>query len=296
MEQQEKALKLKYEENYYIIQANELIRSKQDELTLLEAKLIRLAIAQIIETDTEFKTYTCNVVDLARYLGIDKSNIYKEIDELTTSIMRKVIKIKSKDIDTKKKNPWKKFHWVSRAEYKDGVITIRLADDLTPYLLGLTELFTRYNYSEVVNLPTVYSIRLFELLVSFQNMPFRNYGEKRLAGQALGKNEVGFSIDYLREYFNCEDKYPNTGDFIRFVIEPAIKAIQKKTILKVEYRKIKQGRNINFIVFNLNDYPITPEGEAMRKRVEAFFQRRLEEETGINPNQYSFWGEDSTDY
>lgn len=78
-ENKEQAVAIRYSKEYSIVQANELVRSKQDELSLLEAKLIRLAIAQVLQEDTDFKTYTCNVVDLARFLGISKDNIYRDI-------------------------------------------------------------------------------------------------------------------------------------------------------------------------------------------------------------------------
>ena len=78
----ENAIAIKYNKDFYVIQANELVRSKQDDLTLLEAKLIRLAITQVLENDTDLKTYTCNVVDLANFLGIAKDNIYRDIKEL----------------------------------------------------------------------------------------------------------------------------------------------------------------------------------------------------------------------
>lgn len=275
--EQEKALALKYKEDYYVIQANELIRSKQDELSLMEAKLIRLAIAQILESDTDFKTYTCSVVDLAGYLDIPKGNIYREIDTLTTSILRKVIVLRSKEVDAKGKHPWKKFHWVSKAQYENGKITIRLSDEMTPYLLGLNELFTRYNYCEIVNLPTVYAIRLFELLASYQNMTFHKYLEKNYTGVSLEKNEIGFSIDYLRDYFNCEDKYPNTGDFVKRVIDAGVKAIRNKTIMMVSYRTVKKGRSITDIIFKLNDWgelpPPTPE---MQRALDFIEQRKRE--------------------
>ena len=61
------AIAIKYSRDFAVIQANELVRSKQDDLTLLEAKLIRLAITQVLRDDTDLKTYSCNVVDLANF-------------------------------------------------------------------------------------------------------------------------------------------------------------------------------------------------------------------------------------
>lgn len=197
--------------------------------------------------------------------------------------MRKVITIKSKETDKRGRYSWKKFHWVSMAKYNNGEITIKLSDEMTPYLLGLNELFTRYNYSDIVSLPTVYSIRLFELLVSYQNMTFNKYPKKNYTGEELVKNEIAFSIDYLRDYFNCKSKYSNTGDFIRRVIEPAVKAIKEKTVMRIEYRKIKKGKSITDIVFKLNDWgDTTPTPETIKAR-EAI--ARIERETKTR------WGE-----
>ena len=90
------ALAIKYNREYLVVQANELVRSKQDDLTLLEAKLVRLAISQVLENDTDFRTYSCNVVDLAKFLGISKDNIYRDIQDLSVNIMKKSIFIKEK--------------------------------------------------------------------------------------------------------------------------------------------------------------------------------------------------------
>ena len=93
----ETAISIKYNKDFSVIQANELVRSKQDELTLLEAKIVRLAITQIVREDNQLNTYTCNVVDLARFLGISKDNIYRDIQDLSVNIMKKSIFIKEKE-------------------------------------------------------------------------------------------------------------------------------------------------------------------------------------------------------
>ena len=74
-EDKENAIAIKYNKDFYVIQANELVRSKQDDLTLLEAKLIRLAITQVLRDDTDLKTYSCNVVDLANFLNTQKTKV-----------------------------------------------------------------------------------------------------------------------------------------------------------------------------------------------------------------------------
>ena len=224
----ENASAIKYNKDFYVIQANELVRSKQDDLTLLEAKLIRLAITQVLRDDTDLKTYSCNVVDLANFLGIDNHNIYRDIQELSKSLMKKSIFIKDKTQPKRKgKENYRIFHWIDYVDYTDGVITFKLSDSLKPYLIGLEQLFTLYGYDAVIGLPTNYSIRLYELIASYQNMTVRLMPDTNYTDIPIEKNEFIFTIDWLRDYFNCNDKYPNTGDFVKRVIDGAVKAIVK---------------------------------------------------------------------
>jgi len=250
----ENALPIKYNKNYNVIQANELVRSKQDELTLLEAKLVRLAIAQVLKEDTDLKTYTCNITKLSEFLGISSQNIYRDIQEMSVSLIKKAIFIKSKESKQGKQN-FKIFHWVDYVEYKDGEITFKLSEHLKPYLIGLNELFTSYGYEEILRLPTNYAIRMYELLYSYSNMAFYDgYHEKVFENVKLEQDEILFTIDFLREYFNCVDKYPNTGDFIKRVIKSAIQDINQYTVYPCEYRAIKEHKKITKIVFKIGDY------------------------------------------
>ncbi len=251
----ETAIAIKYNKDFYVIQANELVRSKQDDLSLLEAKLIRLAITQVLREDTDLKTYSCNVVDLAKFLGISKDNIYRDIQDLSKNLMKKSIFIKDKTQPKKKgKENYKIFHWIDYVEYIDGVITFRLSESLKPYLIGLEQLFTLYGYEAIIDLPTNYSIRLYELIASYQNMSVRLMPDTNYTDIPIEKNEFIFSIDWLRDYFNCNDKYPNTSDFIKRVVDSAVNAIVKNTLMRVSYRVVKKGRSITHIVFKLNEW------------------------------------------
>lgn len=248
----DKIIDIYYNGDLKVVQANELVRSRQEDLTILEAKLIRLAISQVLKNDVDLKTYTCNVKDLAKFLKISKDNIYRDIQDLSKSIMKKSIFIKDKN---DKKGNYKIFHWIDYIEYKDGVITFKLSDSLKPYLLGLQEIFTLYEYDNIISLPTNNAIRLYELLASYQRISFKK--ETLIATpltEGLKKNEFRFTIEYLRDYFNCMDKYPHTSDFIKRVIEPSVRAIKKNTFMFPEYRVEKEKTSIKAIVFTLFSY------------------------------------------
>lgn len=248
----EKTVDIYYKNDLPIVQANELVRSRQEDLTILEAKIIRLAIAQVLKDDTDLKTYTCNVVDLAKFLKISQDNIYRDIQDLSKSIMKKSIFIKDKN---SKKGGYKIFHWIDYIEYKEGVITFKLSESLKPYLLGLQELFTLYEYDNIISLPTNNAIRLYELLASYERIRFtKGTMIETPITKGLKRNEFRFTIDWLRDYFNCNNKYPHTSDFIKRIIEPSVRAIRKNTLMRPEYKFEKEKTSIKAIIFTLNDF------------------------------------------
>lgn len=242
-----------YNSEYLVVQANELIRAKQDDLSLLEAKLVRFAISQILQGDTDFKTFSIEISKLAKFLKMPKGNIYREITDLTRSLMKKVITIERESRD-KSKPDYIMFHWVDTAEYENGTLTLRLSNSLKPYLLGLNELFAQYPYSEVLELPTYYSMRLFELLTSYQNVRFRSGSAAARSHRQppAAADEIVFTIEQMRKYFQCEDKYERQRDFITRVIESSVKAINDKTILRIRYRFVRNTQGaITHIVFKI---------------------------------------------
>lgn len=236
---------MKYRLDRLVTQANDLIRSNQPPLSVLEAKLVRLAIAQIFQGDKELHTYRCKIVDLADFLGLPKGNIYRSIDEITTMLMQKVIILRKPD------GNYKKLHWVDRIEYENGTLEIKLSEDLKPYLIEFNELFTRYGYEIVAELPTNNAIRLFEILSSWEAALIQKNYINPYPEIELKKNEIIFGIDDLRTYFDCMDKYANTGDFLKRIIAPALKAIteSKTCFMKLNCRKIRRKNAITHVVF-----------------------------------------------
>lgn len=253
-------LDMKYRNDALVVQANELIRSTQDDLSLLEAKLIRLAISQIVATDTDIRTYTCDVSQLARYLGMT-NNIYREVGLLGKSIIKKSIYLIDKSKPPKRTGEWnyKIFNWVDYFEYNSGKITIRLNDQLKPYLIGLDALFTKYGYDSILKLPTSNSIRLYELLLSYESV-VNIYSPSFIPSTIFpeverSKNELIFSIGYLKKYFDCIGKYDRDRDFIKRVIDSSVKAINSSSpTYRVSYRTAKQGRKIGYVLFKINEW------------------------------------------
>ena len=102
---------MKYNPEHYTVAANDIIRGKQS-MTLQTARLIRLLITQVVKEDKDLKTYSCRISDLADFLNIPSSNLYRDIQSICESAMKSVVYIGTGN----PKHPWKMFHWVSTAE------------------------------------------------------------------------------------------------------------------------------------------------------------------------------------
>lgn len=223
----------------YVVQSNDLINSKQA-LKLNSAKLIRAAIMQVVATDTELKPYYISIPDLSRLLGVDASNLYRDIDEITIDIISNPVFIK--EIKGKRVR-WAKIPWVTYCTYDSELgVTIQLNALLHPYLLGLKAHYTQYTLENVLAMKSIYAIRLFELL------------QARIIHRKLPINgvDITFTLDEIREGCNCLDKYERFEHLRERVIDTAIKEINRVTTYRIAYSYIKHGRTVTAIKFNVN--------------------------------------------
>ena len=221
-----------YNKNHYTVMANNIIRGKQS-MTLQEARLIRLLITQIAKDDKDFKTYKVNIQELARFLEIPDNNLYRDIRNICQSLMSRTIKIQNG-------NQWKIFQWLQLAEYDGhGTVTLMLSNQIAPYLLQLNAWFTQYQLKNILVMKSFYSIRLYELLKL-------TVGEDRRK-----KIEYTFSIQYLREYLECEHKFKQIGQFKDKILDIAVRDISEYSEYNCTYECKKTSRSITDIIFYL---------------------------------------------
>ena len=225
----------------YVVQANALITGKQA-LKLNSTKLIRSAIMQVVRDDEELKPYIVSIKELADLFGVPANNIYRDIDDITDDIIRNPVYIREeKDGKT---TGFAKIPWISRCEYREGVgLAIKLNEDLKPYLISLKDHYTQYTLEEIMPMKSVYSIRIFELLLS--KIMYRSIPK--------GGTEVVLTVQEIRECCDCEDKYEEFKNLRNRVIEGAISEINEKTLYNVEYSYIKKDKSVVAIKFLVKD-------------------------------------------
>lgn len=224
----------------YVCQANSLVGGKQA-LKLNSAKLIRAAIMQVVRDDEELKLYIITISELAELLNVPKSNIYRDIDDITDDILNNPVYIRE---EVGKKVRWIKIPWVTRCEYNSDIgVALKLNDELKPFLINLKDHYTQYTLDSILVMKSVYAIRIYELLQS------------EIMTRILPRagTDIELSVETLKECCGCESKAYNTfSNFRNRVIDIAVKEINEKTLYTLSYDYVKKGKSVIGLIFHIN--------------------------------------------
>ena len=224
----------------YVCQANSLVGGKQA-LKLNSAKLIRAAIMQVVRDDEELKPYIITISELAELLNVPKSNIYRDIDDITDDILNNPVYIRE---EVGKKVRWIKIPWVTRCEYNSDIgVAIKLNDELKPFLINLKDHYTQYTLDSILVMKSGYAIRIYELLQS------------EIMTRILPRagTDIELSVETLKECCGCESKAYNTfSNFRNRVIDIAVKEINEKTLYTLSYDYVKKGKSVIGLIFHIN--------------------------------------------
>lgn len=213
-----------------VVMANDLIKSKSC-LSLNEIKLLRLTIMQIVKEDNDFYTYKISIMELAKLLDIPSTHLYSDVYDICRHLLQEVVEIG----DGNPKHKWKIFQWCSSCSYNNGIITIKLHEDLQPYLIQLKDYYTQYVLEDIILLKTIYAIRIYELI------------REAMKGQKVYADKIAIitlSEETIRKATGTEDKYTKMSMFRARVIDAALKEINAKLGYNISYEPLKCSRKI----------------------------------------------------
>lgn len=238
-------------ETNLVVQSNNLITARQN-LTLNEAKLIRIIIMQIVAQDVEFKPYEVSISEFSKLIGNeDGSNMYRRAKDFTDRLQTKKVSFHSSD------GSWQSIVWTPTCSYnsKTKKIQIRLNDDLKPYLLNLIEagFYTQYPLGIALSFSSVHALRMYELITS--KMPYKilpkNGTSIYLSVQEIRDACMLFKTD-KKGNLTQEPKFEKISQLKERVLNIAVREIENLTSFRIEYSDVKEGKSIvgfNFKLF-----------------------------------------------
>jgi len=214
---------------YKVIKSNELIQKTRFQLSVQEQKIILFMISKIRPNDEDFITLNFGIQEFCKICGIDEANgaNYKYIKETVKTLSNKSAWI-TLDDGTEVLSRWINKAWINK---KSGFLKLRLDDDMKPYLLQLQSRFTQYELLYTLAMKSQYSIRLYEILKSYEY-----------------KRKYIFDIDDLKKILFAEH-YNRFPDFKRYVLDISLREINNFSDLKADYEVIKVGRRFARLEF-----------------------------------------------
>ena len=226
-----------------VVKSNKVVEASYM-LSLAEQRVLLCCIAQIDSTAvlTESYRFEVTATGISDLVGIEnRSSMYRDLKIASEKLYERSVIID----DPEPNNPkitQRKTRWISSIDYMpgEGKVVLCFAVDIIPYLSQLSREFTQYKLAHVASFESVYSIRLYELLVQWIS---------------IGQREI--EVDWFKRQFQVDDKYSRVVDLKKRVIDPAIKEINKYSNFWVRYEQRKTGRTIthfNF-EFGLKDAP-----------------------------------------
>lgn len=220
-----------------VVKSNRLNSAIQN-LSLPELRIVQLAIVDARETGNGLSTDTPLRIDAMRYaeaFETTRQNAYVRMKEAEETLFNRRFTF----LDSEGKTV--KSRWIQRVRYLDDEGAIELAFTLDVVkgitrLDGAEEFFTQYLLSQTSNLNSVYSVRLYELLIQWKT---------------AGKTPV-FELSLFRGQMGLNDgEYKAMCDFKKRVLDLAVNEINEKTDLTVSYTQEKKGRLIHGFKFTV---------------------------------------------
>lgn len=253
-----------------IVKDNALINASYN-LELTEQRIVLLAILQARETGKGVDANTHIEIHASDYMqkfNVVKSVAYRALKDAVNNLFERKFSFEQ---DNKGKRQVVKSRWVSRIAYTDELATLEItfAPDVVPLITRLEKEFTSYHLQQVVNLTSKYAVRLYELLMCWQEL----------------KKTPVINIKDLRWRLGVEDnEYKVMGNFKERVLEHAITRINEHTNIVVKYQQFKKGRSIVGFAFTFkykNPQKVTSGSLKDKNTIDMF--------TGLTEKQITFF-------
>lgn len=244
------------QQNYYVVEHNDLIKLAHTDLTAKELKIIDFVISKIKPDDTKFNVVETSLYELNKALNLNvrSGGAYNDMAKKLDQLAGKRVYIYKENINDKKALIIT--HWLNDITIEEhGQVTIQLSDKLMPYLLQLKSNYTQYFLSDTAQLSSKYSIKLYKLL--------------READKSKGKRTpvIKVSPDELKKMLDAPESY-TFGQLNQKVIQPAIDELNLKIDdMDVSMSQGKKGRKVIYLEIYNNYYPRPKPKESVTKPV-----------------------------
>ena len=186
------------------------------------------------------RNYTITAKEFALQFNLDIGNVYNVLKRVAKRLTETSITLEQPDL-------FETWHipicGIAKYNHKLGSLSVRFSEEIMPYLSQVRSRFVLYNLRDVSNFGSLYTTRLYELIMQFKD-----------TGMLLQ------SIAQLRNVFAVGKKYKSYGDFKLYTFNHAVDEINSQyKHMKLHYTEIKAiggGKRVVAIKFHFK--PVIP--------------------------------------
>jgi plasmid replication initiation protein len=202
------------------------------EYSELQLDLLFFLISKL-KKDQQDRVYELNIKDLSLLTGKKYNAAY--LHKATADMGSRVFEVQT---ETRYRQLW----MFQRVDYLlgQGIIEIKLTEDITPYLFDLKENFTSYQLASALRLTSKYAKRIYQYCSQWKDQ-----GETKKYDIQDFKMMLGLLDD------KGKDKAIRMSDFRESVLDVAVKQINEHTELNISYKLEKRVRTYKNIAFTV---------------------------------------------
>ena len=214
------------------IRQHNALTNARYEYTELQLDLLFFLLSKL-RKDKQDSVYELNIKDLSLLTGKKYNAAY--LHKATSDMGSRVFEVQT---ETRYRQLW----MFQRVDYLlgQGIIEIKLTEDITPYLFDLKENFTSYELASALRLTSKYAKRIYQYCSQWKDQ-----GETKKYDIQDFKHMLGLLDD------KGKDKAVRMSDFRESVLDVAVKQINEHTELHISYKLEKRVRTYKNIIFTV---------------------------------------------
>jgi len=164
-------------------------------------------------------------IPISSILANENDKNYKKAKDGLISLSQKYIIYEDDDV-------WEKLNIVilPKIEKRKSVISFTIAPRIWNCILDFSKGFRKFELKTAMQFESIYAMRFYELM-SNQKRP------------------ICYSIDTIKDMFQIDSKYKKVNDFIKRVLEPAKRELDKCSPYTFNYEMNKTGRKFTSVTF-----------------------------------------------
>ena len=226
--------------NIKITKSNAIVNSSY-RFSLNEMRIVLFGLSHIDPTSEEFPLFhRIHIRELAEFYNIgekDRGSFYDNIKHaLLNKFWTREFSYYDEDLGEVVRR-----QWLIEVRYgrKDGSLAYHYNPLIKNELQNLARRFTSYFLTNVANMKSSYSIRIYEIAVMYLNASCKQ------------KTVFNKKIEGLKHNLDISDKYKLMHNFKARILEPSRKEINKHSDITLNYEVIKLGRTPHEIKFTV---------------------------------------------